>query len=110
MTVQVVARPQVNDDLFNLPSAELRFMALSFIVGLEYSPFLGSKLMAHPQYGDLSDCRKVYFDERRYRVIYRLLPDEIKPETADVIIVGPRESAEVYVEALIRLGRPVALP
>lgn len=43
--------------------------------------------------GNLSDCRKLYFDEQRdmdprYRIIYRLLPDEDEPTKAEVIRIG----------------------
>jgi hypothetical protein len=43
--------------------------------------------------GNLSDCRKLYLDEAedmdpRYRIVYRLLPDEDKPAKAEVIRIG----------------------
>jgi hypothetical protein len=43
--------------------------------------------------GNLSDCRKLYFDEQRdmdprYRIVYRLLPDEDGPTRAEVIRIG----------------------
>jgi hypothetical protein len=43
--------------------------------------------------GNLSDCRKLYFDEQRdmdprYRIVYRLLPDEDGPTKAEVIRIG----------------------
>lgn len=45
------------------------------------------------QHRHLSDCRKLYFDEAedvdpRYRIIYRLLPDEDRPAKAEVIRIG----------------------
>lgn len=43
--------------------------------------------------GNLSDCRKLYFDEERdvdprYRIIYRLPPREDEPTKAEVIRIG----------------------
>lgn len=43
--------------------------------------------------GNLSDCRKLYFDEQRdmdprYRIVYRLVPDEDSPTKAEVIRIG----------------------
>lgn len=60
--------------------------------------------------GDLSDCRKLYFDERsdvppRWRIVYRLLPDEAVPWSVDVVSIGRRAYAEAYVLAAQRLGR-----
>jgi len=75
------------------------------MVELREKPYLGQPLANLPETGDLSDCRKIYFDEARHRVIYRLLPDEQDPTSIDVIAVGPREAAAVYTEAVRRLGR-----
>jgi hypothetical protein len=45
--------------------------------------------------GNIDDCRKLYFDtaadvEPTYRLIYRVLPNEIQPATIEVITVGPK--------------------
>jgi mRNA-degrading endonuclease YafQ of YafQ-DinJ toxin-antitoxin module len=110
--VEVKPWPQVNDDLRALPTDKLRWEALRYIVRLRDEPYLGRKLKDHPALGDLSDCRKIFLDEAhdvdpRWRIVYRLLPNEAHPEVADVIIVGPRESEEVYLEVMRRLERHV---
>jgi hypothetical protein len=69
---------------------------------------------SRPVWGDLSDCRKIYLDESHYadprwRIIYRLLPDETNPEVADVMIIGPREDDAVYREVMARLERPLGI-
>jgi mRNA interferase RelE/StbE len=107
VSVQVVARPEVEEDLRALASNELRFEALSLIVRLRKEPRLGLKLEERPGTGDLSDCRKLYFDGARHRIVYRLLPNERRPQTVDVIAVGPRARLAVYVEAVRRLERAV---
>lgn len=103
--IEVVARPEVSDDLKNLGSADLVREALQYIVDLRDKPFRGRPLENLPHIGDLSDCRKIFFDEARYRIVYRLLPDEKNPTKADVIAVGPRAALGVYLSALERLGR-----
>jgi hypothetical protein len=105
MAIEVTARLQVADDLRNLPTVDLRRDALRSIREIQDHPFLSLPLENLPFIGDLSDCRKKYFGNTEYRVVYRLLPDEKRPTKADVISVGPRARFAVYVEALTRLGR-----
>jgi hypothetical protein len=110
VSVEVKVWPQVNDDLRALPTESLRWEALRYIVRLRDEPWLGRRLTYHPVLGDLSDCRKIYLDERhdivpRWRIVYRLLPNERAPEVAEVIIVGPREAEGVYHDAMSRLAR-----
>lgn len=85
---------------------------MQYLVRLEREPYLGRPLIDHPIWGDLSDCRKIFLDETheadpRWRIIYRLLPDEETPNVADVIIIGPREDDAVYYEVMSRLQRPL---
>ena len=87
-------------------------MAKKHLVRLEREPDFGLPLADHPLWGNLADCRKIFLDETherdpRWRIVYRLLPDEATPEIADVIIIGSREDDEVYVEVMQRLGRPL---
>jgi len=103
--------PQVADDFKALPTYALQAMAMKHLVELERRHNYAQPLTDHPIWGDLSDCWKIFLDEShdadpRWRIIYRLLPDAIKPTTADVIIIGPREDDAVYVEIMSRLNRP----
>ena len=112
MTVEVTFWPQVSEDFRSLPSDALRLMAMKYFIRLERQPHFGRPLTDHPIWGDLSDCRKIFLEEThaavpRWRIIYRLLPDEHKPERADVIIIGPREDDEVYRMVMSRLDRPL---
>ena len=66
-------------------------------------PLAGEKLGAHADVGDLTFCRKKSFDEKRHRVVYRLLPDEGDPRILQIIAIGPREKLEVYIAAVARL-------
>lgn len=112
MTVEVTFWPQVSEDFRSLPSDALRLMAMKHFIRLERQPLFGRELINHPIWGDLSDCRKIYLDEThtadpRWRIIYRVLPNEVTPERADVIIIGPREDDAVYRAVMSRLGRPL---
>ena len=108
MAVKVEARPEVSTDLQDLPTNELRREALASIVEIREHPFRSQRLGKLPLTGDLSDCRKKFFDEARYRIVFRLLPDETKPLVADMIAVGPRAALWVYTAAVERLGRSAA--
>jgi mRNA interferase RelE/StbE len=105
VTIEVKARPEVSDDLRNLGSNALRLEAFGFLIELETNPLFGLKLDVREGVGDLSDCRKIYFDKARHRIVYRVLPDERNPASVDVIVIGPREELDVYTEAIRRLGR-----
>ena len=112
MTVEVKLWPQVHDDFRALPTTDLQWQALRYLVRLETNPRLGLPLTDHPIWGDLSDCRKIYLDEThdqdpRWRIVYRLLPTDEQPEVADVIIIGPRADDEVYRQVMTRLNRPL---
>ena len=106
MNLRVRSRAEVEGDLTQLVSDELRTIALRIIADLGGRPYQGRSLR-----GGLGDCRKVYFDvegvsERpSFRVVYRLIPDERNPTEVDVIAVGPRANLDVYRRVRGRLGR-----
>jgi hypothetical protein len=108
--ITVTPRPEINDDITNLPTEELRQDALALIVQLETRPFLGNPLEKHVMTGDLGDCRKIYFGNDEYRLVYRILPYENAPADIDVIVIGARKGYAVYEEAVERLGRRRRIP
>jgi hypothetical protein len=103
--IEVKARLEVSQDMRNLGSNELRLEAAKYLLILETTPLYGVKLEKHAEVGDLSDCRKIYFDKARHRIVYRVLPDEQQPDEVDVMAIGPRAELEVYTEAIRRMGR-----
>lgn len=86
--------PDAKQQLLDLPSDELKRRALELLAQVSTgNPRLGKPCGFAFSTGNLSDCRKLYFDEAedvdpRYRIIYRLFPDEDKPAKAEVIRVG----------------------
>jgi hypothetical protein len=97
-------------DFSALPNEALRFEALRYLTRLKKHPYLGTPLRDHPTMGDLSDCRKIYFDERddtppRWRIVYRLIPKNAQPTRVEIISIGRRASAAAYLIAARRLGR-----
>lgn len=67
----------------------------------------GAELKLLASYGDLSDCRKVYFGdttEPTHRIVYRLLDDHAI-EVVEVVAVEQREEGYVYLLAAQRLAR-----
>jgi hypothetical protein len=105
---KVIARPEAQQEIRGLGSNALKLEVAMLLIRLENDPYLGRPLGNLPGVGDLSDCMKIFVDERRYRIIYRLLPESENPTHADVIIVGKRAQLEVYIEAVKRLGRDAA--
>jgi hypothetical protein len=86
--------PTANQQLLDLPSKELKRRALELLAEVSKgNPKLGKPCGFAFSAGNLSDCRKLYFDEQRdadprYRISYRLLPDEDEPTKAEVIRIG----------------------
>lgn len=105
MRVEVVLRPEANEDLRTLGSASAKLEAAMYLVKLETHPWEGKPLQYFATVGDLSDCFKLYIDERLHRIVYRLLPNTRRPQGVDVIAIGPRAEREVYKVAVARLGR-----
>lgn len=86
--------PTAKQQLLELPSKELKRRALELLAQVSTgNPRLGKPCGFAFSTGNLADCRKLYFDEQedmdpRFRIIYRLVPDEEKPAKAEVIRIG----------------------
>jgi len=106
-----VARPGFADDVRSLPTPNLQRRAIQIWVDVSNGSLEGLPLEGRASTGDLSDCRKAYFDERegppRYRLVYRLLPHEATAVCVEAVAVGYRDLLHVYRTAAQRLGREV---
>jgi hypothetical protein len=103
--------PEVFDDLRALVEDDEALISLAFeaITDVARGRKVGKALGDREVTGDLSGLRRLKFDRpevgpERYRVVYRLLPDDDSPETVEVIAVGPRGGHAVYREAVDRLA------
>jgi hypothetical protein len=112
----------VQSDLEGLPLAQLRKVALEWMMRLRKEPHCGQRLRWRRD-NDLSSARKIYFDEEdrplrenfvlnrreggpRYRIVYQLLPRPERPEVVRILAVGekrPAEGSGVYERASERL-------
>lgn len=79
---------------------------------LEHDIEVGKKLR-NQQGRDLSSCRKLYFAEATYRIVYRELNDNTKlvleiektpMPVAEIVAIGEREGMRVYKEASERIS------
>lgn len=97
-------------DLFALPSRDLMKHALGLLVEVSKGTLTGAPLEELVATGDLSDCRKIYFDldnndKPRYRLVYRLTPNEICAVAVEAVAVGERRNLDAYYRAAKNLGR-----
>jgi hypothetical protein len=101
--------PQVLDDLRTLAAVDdtLVDAALQAIADLADRRKTGKLLGVRHVSGDLTGCRRLRFDvpgerPQRFRIVYRLLPDEDRADTIEVIAVGPRGGHAAYQAAAAR--------
>ena len=99
------------DDLRSLAQIDEALVDAAFqaISDLATRRRTGKALGARWVSGDLQGCRRLRFDvpgqrPERHRVVYRLRPGEDRPDTVEVISVGPRGGHVVYREAVSRLA------
>jgi hypothetical protein len=81
------------------------YALVDLIVGRE---IIGDELRLLPSYGDLSDCRKVYFGATGPTISHRLVYREVADgrfEIVEVVAVEQREDGYAYLLAASRLGR-----
>ncbi|WP_237398219.1 hypothetical protein [Rathayibacter rathayi] len=112
--------PGFGDDLALLVKREggqvahsdpLAVRVFGLLADLARGEFSGLLLEERDGTADLSDCRKVYFDRDpreprpRFRLVYRLLPSDIRPTTVHAVAVGYRAGLDAYVRAARNLGR-----
>lgn len=107
---RLIVAPAVEADLRRLKDDDPRLAVRArALIGLIHSgEVTGAALQLLASYGDLRDCRKVYFGrtagEISHRVVYR--SDERGPvEIVEVVAVESREEGYAYLLAASRLGR-----
>ena len=86
------------------PEAQKELKKLNKSVQMFFTKAL-KKILTRPELGidlgnknniDLSGLKKMYFDNKRYRIVYQILEDEI---VIHLIAIGKRDKMEVYEKA-----------
>ena len=109
MKTKVLLSDEARSDIMKLPQS-LQKQCIDKLSQLEQNHKLGRKLTIRNG-KDLRGLRKIYFDEARYRIVYRLLGDTYEiigvdeRIAAEVVAVGPRDNEEVYETTAVRLER-----
>ena len=106
-TLQI--RPEAREDVRRLTKLDRRLavIASTALRNIANGTTVGVPLEKMAKFGDLSDCRKVYFgygNPPTHRIVYREL-DEETIEIIDVVALESREDAYVYLLAAERLRR-----
>lgn len=101
--------PEARQDLLRLKASDIAIatVAASMLKRLASGSASGVPLEKMPKFGDLSDCRKVYFgigNPPSHRMVYRII-DEIRIEVFEIVAVESRDDAYVYLLAALRLQR-----
>jgi mRNA-degrading endonuclease RelE of RelBE toxin-antitoxin system len=101
--------PEARQDLLRLKATDvaLATAAASMLKRLASGSLSGQTLEKMPKFGDLSDCRKVYFgygNPPSHRIVYRII-DETRIEVFEIISVESRDDAYIYLLAALRLQR-----
>lgn len=99
MALQLTKAQGFEGDLFALPSRQLMERALTLLVEVSKGSLIGQPLEELVATGDLSDCRKIYFDidnnqKPGYRLVYRLTPNEVRAVAVEAVSVGERRNLD----------------
>jgi hypothetical protein len=113
--VELEWRTGVQEDIASIEDPDVRDELGLAVLDILDDPFIGQELEFLRHIGDLSDCRKLYVDVEparrppgppRFRIVYRLVPDERAPQKVEIVAVGQRADELAYRRALARLNRP----
>lgn len=111
MRLKLTKLPGFARDFYALPNDDVRRLALLKLSDVANGLVRGLPLDDRVATGDLSDCRKLYFDpdptnpKPNYRLVYRLTPDEIHAVAVEAVSVGERYGLDAYLRAARNLGR-----
>ena len=102
-------RPEAREDVRRLTKLDRRLavVAATALRNISNGSTVGVPLEKMAKFGDLSDCRKVYFgygNPPTHRIVYREL-DENTIEIIDVVAIESRDDAYVYLLTAERLRR-----
>lgn len=99
MNYKILFHPEAEREFLELDNS-VRVLVAKQLTKISSSPLLGEELGNRHGY-DLSGYRKMYADNKRIRIVYTIIQNEIKVE---VIAIGKRDDFAVYKTASERLG------
>ena len=96
MNKKLIFHPLVKEDIKKLDKS-LRIYVKKALNKIKEKPDVG-KLLSNKNNRDLSNCRKVYFFKKKYRIVYEILNET----TIVVWSIGKREEEIVYINTFKR--------
>ena len=92
MAYKVVFTEDAENDLKKLDKS-IRIQVIKKAIALQDNPFLGDPL--GNKFGlDLTGYYKIYVAKKAYRIVYRLIGEEI--EVVEIVGIGKRDKEEIY--------------
>jgi mRNA interferase RelE/StbE len=98
MTYDIAFHPEAKKELDAL-DGRVRIVILKQLNKLMSNPHLGEEL-GHKAGLNLTGFRKLYADNKRIRILYKIISEEI---LVYVISIGKRDKMEVYKKSIKRL-------
>ncbi|MBK5252717.1 MAG: type II toxin-antitoxin system RelE/ParE family toxin [Peptostreptococcaceae bacterium] len=90
--------PEVIGDIEKFDNS-IRILLRGQLLKIKSKPEIG-KLLGNKAGNDLSSCRKIYFHNKRYRIVYEIIGEYVL-----VYAVGKREKFECYKDASSRKNK-----
>ena len=98
MKYELILHPDIDKDFKSLTKSQ-KILVIKQFRKIALSPELGKALGNKNGY-NLSDCKKMYTDSKKIRIVYKIIDDKI---VIEVIAVAKRENMQVYEKASKRL-------
>lgn len=98
MTYEIRFKAGVEQDLLKLDN-RIRILVAKQLIKLSNSPELGDLLGNMAGY-DLTGYRKLYVDNKKVRIVYKIIDSQI---VVEIIAIGDRDDMAVYKKAADRI-------
>jgi mRNA interferase RelE/StbE len=92
MAYKVIFTEDADNDLKSLDKS-IRTQVIKKAIALQDNPFLGDAL-GNKLGLDLTGYYKLYVSKKAYRIVYRLIGEEI--EVVEIVGIGKRNKEEIY--------------
>ncbi len=92
MAYKVIFTRDADDDLKNLDKS-IKTQVIKKAIALQENPFMGNPL-GNKFSIDLTGYYKLYVAKKAYRIVYRLIGEQV--EVVEIIGIGRRDKEEIY--------------